>query len=463
MKCRKCGEENFNEGSHCAKCGARLRVISKILIALVSAGIGVLLLAILVVFYIVPAIQYPYQRSEECVRTGSYVEAEQLYQEHFVNNDDQTMKLLGLAQDRIIAIEEDFKTSKLNFDSAVAELSSMQVLSIAKDPVLAAKKKLCSNYLERVKTSYTASPLEYSAAMAEVSKMEPLGMLTAETVSQARTAISQDYLMAIQTGFEKRMLDYETALEMLGDVTSKEVDQQKGNVSIRLKELKASRDAFLMAKDYFNKNKLKDGLTKLKMVINSDDQYVEAQSLYHEKLNELKKQVLSEATGFAKQKNYETCVIVLSSLLTTYFDNKDKELSEAIAKYTKLNNAMMKAEAKKNQQVIFVSARTLHGAFEMDYIQIVVKNQTKNTIKYFKVEWYEYDKNGKFIGQGSGGCDIRIGPGRTFGRGYGWWANIDGIKTIIACVTRVEYTDGTIWDNPYYDYWYQDYYNKPLR
>lgn len=302
MKCRKCGEENFNEGSHCAKCGASLRVINKKLIALVSAGIGALLLAALVVFYIVPAIQYPYQRSEECMRTGSYAEAEQLYQEHFVNNDNQTMKLLGLVQDRIIAIEEDFKTGKVNFDSAVAELSSMQVLSFAQDPVLTAKKKLCSNYLEQIIADFNSSAIDFQKALTEADKIEALGILPGEVVTQARTTIRQDYLIVIQTGFEKRKLDYETALEMLGEVTGKEVDQQKDNVSIRLKELKASRDAFLMAKDYFNKNKLKDGLTKLKMVINSDDQYVAAQSLYYEKLNELKKQVLSEANGFAKKK-----------------------------------------------------------------------------------------------------------------------------------------------------------------
>ncbi len=471
MKCRKCGEENFGEGAHCTKCGASLQVISKQMIAL-SAGAGVLLLAALVVFLIVPAIQYPYQRSEECIRTGSYAEAEELYQEHFVIDDRQTRKLLGLAQDRIAQLEDEYRASSKSFDAATEELNNMQVLSFARDEVLGAKKKLCSNHLERVKEGFAASPYEYAAAMAEAGKIEAMAVLPPETVAQARTALSLGYLAAIQSGYETRKLDYETALEMLGEVTGKEVDQQKETVSIRLKALKASRDAFQLAKDYFSEGKLKDGLAKLKMVIDSDDEYVVAQSLYYEKLNELKKQVLSEADGFAKKKNYETCITVLNSLLKTYFDNKDKEISDAIAKYTKLNNAKIaaekakkKADAKKNQQVVVVSARSRAG-FINQYIEVVIKNNSKKTIKRYEVTWFCYDAKGEFTFDSSGYAERKVRPGSTFGRGYGWetW-EFDNkyMKKVIACVTFVEYTDGTVWNNPYYDYWYKDYYDKPLR
>ena len=60
-----------------------------------------------------------------------------------------------------------------------------------------------------------------------------------------------------------------------------------------------------------------------------------------------------------------TNVAVLSIVLKTYFDSKDQEISDAIAKYTKLNNektaaekTKKKADAKKNQQVVVVSARS---------------------------------------------------------------------------------------------------------
>ena len=60
-----------------------------------------------------------------------------------------------------------------------------------------------------------------------------------------------------------------------------------------------------------------------------------------------------------------TNVAVLSIMLKTYFDSKDQEISDAIAKYTKLNNektaaekTKKKADAKKNQQVVVVSARS---------------------------------------------------------------------------------------------------------
>ena len=56
-----------------------------------------------------------------------------------------------------------------------------------------------------------------------------------------------------------------------------------------------------------------------------------------------------------------------------------------------------------------------------------------------------------------GSCNV------TAGSSYGWnryFSLPDNCKKVKACVRRVEYTDGTTWNNPYYDYWVKENYSK---
>jgi hypothetical protein len=128
-------------------------------------------------------------------------------------------------------------------------------------------------------------------------------------------------------------------------------------------------------------------------------------------------------------------------------------------------------ELEKSQEVSVVSARVTKDWIDWDQIEVVVKNNTDKVVKNYSVAWMCFDKDGFPIKTGYGGEDYldkgyaerNVQPAQTFGRGYGWQTSQStGAETVLAVVEEVEYYDGTKWTNPYYDYWLEEYLEKPL-
>lgn len=156
--------------------------------------------------------------------------------------------------------------------------------------------------------------------------------------------------------------------------------------------------------------------------------------------------------------------------------------SDIIAKkltYEKLNEEkkalerqLLIEESEKNQEVAVIGAKIFKDWIDWDNVEIVVKNNTDKVVKKYTVGWMCYDRDGFPIKTGFGTrnylkegiAEQNIQPGKTFGNGYGWNLDKDtGAKTVLACVIKAEYYDGSTWFNPYYNFWIEEYKEKPLK
>jgi hypothetical protein len=137
-------------------------------------------------------------------------------------------------------------------------------------------------------------------------------------------------------------------------------------------------------------------------------------------------------------------------------------------------------DLKANQKVAVESASIKEQSSEYkalypDMMEVIVRNKTDKTIKNMKTSCLGFDKNGyplkikgwvsfvesyEFNGKSE---DCNIVAGETFGKGKGYQLDPNhGISKILACVSEVEFYDGTNWSNPYYKYWLEEYKEKPL-
>lgn len=239
-----------------------------------------------------------------------------------------------------------------------------------------------------------------------------------------------------------------------------------------LKNLKNSKDSFAKGQTAEKDNNLLEAIENYLKVIEEDiSNYKYAQKYISNNKNTLKNDTLTEIDSLIEKKDYINANIKLE-LLKKLFAN-DTNINQKIS--------LIKDEAKKqeieqyknNQEVSVISAKTHKEWYSTSIsgIQVVVKNNTNKVVKNYSVAMLAYDSNGYplkinynsnlELGQATA---ANIQPGETHGNGnyYSIIYEQDKMRTIIACVKEVEYYDGSKWENPYYEYWEEQYNEKPL-
>lgn len=237
---------------------------------------------------------------------------------------------------------------------------------------------------------------------------------------------------------------------------------------------------FEKGKDYI------EAIREYKKVIKEDDNFLSAQKHIDGIAKSYKEDVLKNAKKSAKEKNYDKSVSLLkeaSDVLTN-----DSDIIAKLSVYEKQLEEKNAAEKQKDivkamaEQLVEVESAKItvqdpqYKALYPDMIQVIVNNKSEKTIKNMQVGALGFDNNGyplkiktqlslsggdyEFVGNAE---DVNIVAGGRFGDNVGWDLDENhGISKVLACVKNVTFYDGSRWDNPYYQYWLDEYKEKPL-
>lgn len=365
---------------------------------------------------------------------------------------------VGTADTKPLKMKEIFKKNKFAVPIFAILLVIIIVIIHLNNPVIAYENDIKNNKLSEASTLYSKK-----ISNNKKDKQKVLDFLNNEVAD-------------IKQNFINQKITYNKANNSLLAINQTGLVDNALKTSDYINQLNNSRLSFKKGEEYAKNNDIENALKSYKDVIKDDSNYSLANTKINELTSKYKTQILKNAEESANNKDYKKAVDILTTASQILDKDTDIEAKKAVY-FTKLI-----AKLQSEQQIIVLSSNVISQSNEYkslypDMLQVIIKNKSSKTIKDMDVGWLGYDKNNypikiklqfnvgnedyEFIGQGR---DVNVLPNTTFGDKVGW--NLDenhGLFKALACVKTVTYYDGTTWDNPYYQYWLEQYKGKPLK
>lgn len=119
---------------------------------------------------------------------------------------------------------------------------------------------------------------------------------------------------------------------------------------------------------------------------------------------------------------------------------------------------------------------TEHKTLYPDLIEVVIKNNSDETLRHYKVGFLAYDESGypkkiELRFDFSGGDyekfgvseDANVLPGETYGKDSGWeLSDPHHLHYVLACVYEASFYNDETWENPNYKNWLKTFMGKQL-
>lgn len=264
--------------------------------------------------------------------------------------------------------------------------------------------------------------------------------------------------------FNSGKIGYEQAKDILETVL--EIKLYTTDVNKKLEELDAinnSKIAFIKAKEYLISNDYYNAIVSFNDVVENDTNYTESQNQMNSILKQYKQQIFDE---IEKETDSDKAIKTLEKLSTIAKNDTEVQAKIEIYKQKQMENLI------NQQEVSVISAKPYKHYYSSttDGVTAVVKNNTNKVIKDYVVGILAYDSNGyplqieyKDTLQLGEGTSANVQPNATYGEDKYFYVSYEEekISTVLACVKNVTYYDGTTWENPYYEYWLEEYKDKP--
>lgn len=241
----------------------------------------------------------------------------------------------------------------------------------------------------------------------------------------------------------------------------------------QLVKIKNSKDNYSKGQNAQKNNNMYEAIENYSKVIELDNEnYKMSQKYINDNKNTLKNNMLIEIDELINNGDYINANLKLELLQNIFTNDTDIESKVALIKD---KAKQQEIEKYKNEQEVTVVSATTHKEWYSDTISgitVIVQNNTQKVVKSYvisilaydsagyplKIEYNNYERLVEYEG-------ANIQPGATHGKDkYGSISyEEENISSALACVKEVEYYDGTTWENPYYEYWLEQYKEKPLK
>lgn len=173
------------------------------------------------------------------------------------------------------------------------------------------------------------------------------------------------------------------------------------------------------------------------------------------------RKAFTEAQKLQDSKNYTQAIIEYSKVV-----KDDKNYDAAQNKIKEVNKLL------EDSQEVIISGDVTVGTDSIGSKQanLVFVNKSKKVVKCIYLDILAYDSNGYPVKVNFGydkiymaKAEINIQPSAT-SRECTWTIYSDNsTKHLLACIKKVDYYDGSSWENTLYQAWYNQYYDKPIK
>lgn len=419
MLCRSCGKEIFEDSSFCNHCGKKIanNYGNKKKLLILSVTSLIVIISLILFVYL----NTDLSKFKRMISSGDVVEASNLYKNEISKSQTASKKAEVLISDNVNKIVEEYINEEIEYENAIEELARFKKVGIV------------TNSIDDVNKQIT----EYN--------------------------ISRKSFKQGEEFFKKN--DFAKALEEYKKVIKEDKNFEKAELKVAESTTKLKENSLLIAEDEAKNNNFSQAIIEISTALEflpEDDVLIATKEDY---INKYVTQSITEADKYYGAGEIDEAISLMNNLLS--YKPNDKLILDKKNSY--LNKQLEIMEA--NQELRVVTTNITSDWLHDEMAQVIVKNNSNKTVKKYEVSMMAYDKNGFPVKIGwlspdfehKGNAEQNIQPNEVFGYGSGWDIDNSDANTLLACVISVEYYDGSIWTNPYYDYWKKEHLEIPLK
>lgn len=296
---------------------------------------------------------------------------------------------------------------------------------------------------------------------------------------QIRKNIALSTINSAKESYISKTISAYDALEKIKQYESDTDEEVAASASEATKEIRTlvrSRENYTNGISKAEAGEYFEAIVLLGRVDKSDPDYDSAVKKIEELKPNAKQQALNEIDTLISENKWDdaqTKVVELQKLISDdEVSAKAKEISDGKAAYEAEQERLRIEKLKNEQQVYAINPRCYNeGNYIVNKVVTAgVVNNSDKVVKDYTVVFLLFDSNGypvnpdysiysdsraenSFCGNEK---TANILPGKTKSNSNIYWANYDlSDRTVYtkACIREVTFTDGTSWDNPYFEYW----------
>ncbi|MCC8023707.1 MAG: DUF5780 domain-containing protein [Clostridium sp.] len=306
------------------------------------------------------------------------------------------------------------------------------------------------------------------------------GLLSDEYVQKIETQIVNE-IEEMQNKYIAEEIEYDAVKGVCDNYKKYKNDtisSKAKEVSVYTENLNNSRNGFALGMKAIEEKKYETALANLSKVIKEDISYEAAQAKMVEVTALYKTEVMEDVQKKIESNNYSPAISSLEALKKYCSDSdvssKLNDVKKQKEVYDKEQERIKIEGYKNNQEVEVISTRVYDDGYYIRLMrsEVIVKNNSNKTAKTIVFGLLQFDSNGYPVDvqynmyQGTYSNELNCAFNScnvTAGSKYGssnYYDVPDNCRKAKACVRNVEYTDGSKWVNPYYEYWVKENYKS---